>query len=129
MENHEIPHYAATLGIETLELLWDNRCWITPDVVMDRDVIKAAIDKMLEEVRKYKPNQIIKQIDTSTEYLSIITIEDGLLACKELLSRPRFHGNLGTDINVRKVIRMVLGEVRYGRNIAFKFGEKEKEDA
>lgn len=121
MENHEVPHYAAILGIETLELLWDNRCWIMPDIVMDREIIKAAADKMLKEIHKYKPNQVIKQINISTEYLSIITIEDGLMACKELLSKPRFHANLGTDINVSKIVKMVLGEVRFGRNIANKF--------
>ncbi len=123
MENHEIPYYAATLGIETLELLWDRRSWITPDVVMDRDVLAAAADKMLEHLQNYRPHQITKTINASSEYLSTDTLEAGLSACKELLRKPRFHGNFGTDPNVRKVIRMTLGEVRHGRDISKAFVE------
>lgn len=117
MENHEIPHYAARVGMETLEILWTNECWIAAEVLAEREIIRESAKRMLAKLQQYKPHQVIKLIDMSTQYLSIITIEDGLRACEELLRKPRLGGTLGSDVRVRKIIQMIMGEVRYGREI------------
>lgn len=117
MKNEEIPHFAATVGIEILTLLWNRRSWIEPDMIAEREILAAGANKMLERLKNYKPYLVTKIINMNVEQLSTDTIDAGLQACVEILRKPRFHGNLGTDPNVRKIIAMTLGEVRYGRKI------------